>query len=202
MVKVGILRYPNKEWFVYVCGLNGTGLIPGDTLKDEHVSKAQCDKWFGAPKTKNGYTTTLHPEMDARWKWLWKRVHQGLCRKSMDFGLQFAQGLLYEYRGHGECDWASMASRTVCWYGNSKGGKPAFSEFASAYPSVTINLATGQALDTAAFTGNIEIIHGSAVLRLDPLPPRQLSGEAGCKPVVCRARPDAAVSLGNLAQGA
>jgi hypothetical protein len=79
MVKVGILYYSNKEWFIYACGLNGIGLILGDTVKDEHVSKAECDKRLGAPQSKNGYKMTLHLEMDARWKWLWKHMHQGLC---------------------------------------------------------------------------------------------------------------------------
>jgi hypothetical protein len=116
-------------------------------LKEEHVTKEECCKWFGKPKSKNGYKTRGHTEFTNRVNWLWKWVHQETCRKSRDFGLQFAQGLLYEYSGRGEVDWAEFAVRTVCWFQGTKGVKKVYAEFAAAFPSVTINLATGQPLD-------------------------------------------------------
>jgi hypothetical protein len=69
------------------CGLNGKGLIPGETLKEEHVNKEECRKWFGEPKSKNGYKTRAHQEFTDRVNWLWKQVHQENCRKSRDVGL-------------------------------------------------------------------------------------------------------------------
>jgi hypothetical protein len=47
---------------MWACGLNGKGLIPGDTLKEEHVSRKECRKWFGKPKLNNGYKTRAHTE--------------------------------------------------------------------------------------------------------------------------------------------
>jgi hypothetical protein len=54
MLKVVVLHYPNPEWFVWMCGLNGTRLVPSDTLTSAHVTKEECLKHFGVPGSKNG----------------------------------------------------------------------------------------------------------------------------------------------------
>jgi hypothetical protein len=57
--------------------------------------------------------------------------------------------------------------------------------------------AIGQVVVIAIFFGIVKIIHGPAVLMLDQLPQRQLSGKASS--TIVQASPNAAVSLGNLA---
>jgi hypothetical protein len=51
---------------MWALGLNGSGPIPGSTLRKEHISKAKCVKWFGEPKSKNGYTVGGHFEFEER----------------------------------------------------------------------------------------------------------------------------------------
>jgi hypothetical protein len=60
MLKVAVLYYLKLEWFVWMCGLNGTGLVPGNTLTCVHVTKEKCLKHFGVPGSKNGYAIRHH----------------------------------------------------------------------------------------------------------------------------------------------
>jgi hypothetical protein len=157
---------------MWACGLNSKGLIPGDTLKKQHVSREECRKWFGVPKSKNGYKLRGHTEFSDRVNWLWKRVHQETCRKSRDFGLQFAQGLLYEYSGHGEVDWAEFAVRAVCWFEATKGVKKVHDDFAAQFPSITINLSTGQPVDKNHAGEPVQVqVALFEILKMKPCPP-------------------------------
>ena len=145
IVKVGILHYPKKEWFVYVCGLSSDGLIPGKTLTEEHVSKKECESMFGGMvKGHNGYKVRDLNEFHDRIRWLWKRTHQEDGAVNDDFGLNFAQGLLFEYWGRGKVDCASFAVRLCTWFLKTSGVKAVHTEFKWAHPRVAIDWLIGQ----------------------------------------------------------
>ena len=140
MVKAVVLHYPMKLWFVYVCGLNPDGLVPGKSLTEEHVTKTECEDMFGGVvKGHNGYRIKDNPAFNNRVAWLWKRTHQEDGRSNNDFGLHFAQGLLYEYWGREKVDWATFALRSVTWFMKSKGLRPVHEDFKFANPTATID---------------------------------------------------------------
>jgi hypothetical protein len=186
MAKVTVLRYGEKEWFMWALGLNGSGPIPGSTLREEHISKAECVKWFGEPKSKNGYRVGGHFEFQDRLSWLWKRVHQGPLRKGKDFGLHFAQGLLYEYTGQGEVDWAALAVKTVKFYRATKGVTPMADEFLSFHPTYTIDICTRVGpVNAMATCIDVTVVPEVWLNRVDhPTLPVPRSNERGSRPVV------------------
>jgi len=137
------LYYGNKDRFVTICGLNGRGLIPDQTLTEMHISKKECIDMFGDKKSNNAYKTPRNSQFIDRVTWLWKRVHQIDKPVNNDVGFHFCQGLLYEhYQGLGTGDWAELAVSTLNWYCTTKGVKKVHPNWAHAFPSITIDLFT------------------------------------------------------------
>ena len=111
------LYYGKKDWFVAVCGLNGSGLVPGLNVGETHISRQQCIDVFGDQKASNGYKVGKTSPYRDRVLWLWKRVHQIEKPPNNDIGLRFCQGLLYEeHHDPGLVDWAQFAANTVGWF--------------------------------------------------------------------------------------
>lgn len=138
--------YPEKGWFKHVTKLNASGLIPGLTLTEQHVSKKECKQMFvyGGDQSNNGYRINAHCSFfNERLQWLWLRVHQVEKPANNDFGLAFAQSIIYEYNTGEEVDWAELAVRTVTRYSRTRGQKQVHPLWAWAHPSVTIDLQTG-----------------------------------------------------------
>lgn len=137
--------YPEKGWFKHVTKLNASGLIPGLTLTEQHVSKKECKQMFvyGGDQSNNGYRINAHCSFfNERLQWLWLRVHQVEKPANNDFGLAFAQSIIYEYNTGEEVDWAELAVRTVTRYSRTRGQKQVHPLWAWAHPSVTIDLQT------------------------------------------------------------
>lgn len=140
-----VFHYGEKGWFKYVTRLNGDGLIPGNTLTELHVSKEECREMFtfGGVQSNNGYKTTNCSFFNDRVQWLWVRIHQQDGPINNDFGIAFAQGLLYEYKTNEEVDWAEFASRTVNRFSRSRGVNQVHPLWAWAHPHVVIDVITG-----------------------------------------------------------
>ena len=143
--------YPEKGWFKHVCKLNDTGLIPGVTLTEEHVSKKECRQMFlyGGERSNNGYRVNTNCSFfNERLQWIWVRVHQVEKPPNNDFGLSFAQSLIYEYKTGEEVDWAELAVRTINRFSRTRGVKQVHPLWAWAHPSVTIDITTGVPIGT------------------------------------------------------
>jgi hypothetical protein len=153
-------------------------------LTEAHVSKAECFKWFGSPKSKNGYIMGQHTQFEERVTWLWRRVHQGSVRKGKDFGLQFAQGIIYEYNGLGEVDWAAYAIRTVNWNRATVGVKKVSNEFLHLHPTYTINISTGEAVVYSTNTEFNIVPDGWWGQENHPIPPQPRINMPGSKPLI------------------
>jgi hypothetical protein len=82
-------------------------------------------------------------------------------------------------------DWAEFAVRTVCWFQATKGVKKVYADFASAFPSVTINLETGQLLDKNHAGDQLHVQKASfEILKMKPWPPQPKSNEVGSTPFI------------------
>lgn len=163
--------YPEKGWFKHVTKLNASGLIPGSTLTEQHVSKEECKQMFhyGGDRSNNGYRINPHCSFfNERLQWLWLRVHQVEKPANNNFGLAFAQALIYEYNTGEEVDWAELAFRTVTRYSKTRGTKQVHPLWAWAHPSVTVNLQTGVPVGTNYHFPNSP---GSRIIQLSSYPP-------------------------------
>jgi len=49
------LHYGKKDWFIVICGLNDTSLVPSQTLTKKHISNQDCIEVLGDQKANNGY---------------------------------------------------------------------------------------------------------------------------------------------------
>ena len=169
------LYYLEKGWFKHVCKLNDNGLIPGGTLTEEHVSKDECREMFtyAGDRSNNGYRLTASTTFfNERLQWIWIRVHQVEKPANNDFGLSFAQAILYKYKTVEEVDLAELASRTINRYSRTRGVKQVHPLWAWAHPSVTIDIATGMPVGTNY--GHFPNTPGSRPIRMSLLTPEQV----------------------------
>lgn len=99
-------------WFEHEVGLNSFGLIPGDTLQDQHVSKAEYNQFWGAKNYHNGarYKRNVSPKMVWRIRNHYQKVFQRPIGQKDEFPWQFGRALLAERNGW-PINWAAYARK-------------------------------------------------------------------------------------------
>ena len=102
----------SRWWFTVVVGLNALGFIPGTTLGEEHVSKAEYEEFWGKKNVNNGgrYRRKVSPRMGKRIRYLFQRVFQRPIGANDAIPYHFGRGLLAEKKGY-PIDWAGYARK-------------------------------------------------------------------------------------------
>ena len=102
----------SRWWFTVIVGLNALGFIPGTSLGEEHVSKAEYEAFWGKKNVNNGgrYRRAVSPKMGKRIRYLFQRVFQRPIGANDSIPYHFGRGLLAERKGL-PVDWAGYARK-------------------------------------------------------------------------------------------